>query len=374
MRPSPTAGQASLEYIAVIALVAALLLAAPAVGAPSLAGQVAKGIRLGLCTVAGDVCTNRQAQAEGLPPCTMSADAKGLETGVTLFSIDFGARHELTGYRASDGTINLSWSEGVDAGVGVGLGPELPGIEVGLDGDAKLKAGGALGWTFHDEATARRFVAGLPASAAEPSKWPPAWELGQGGIEGAAHIGAALGIDLAKFDLDGDRVAAIRHSSDGTWTLLMSMSTEGPEGRVPYFSHVGLGKSTVLAEYTLDGLGLKTLALHITSPHQRGKQADEIVARLDLRDPANEPLRHLSWRTPVDEDHVLRLAARNGTIEHYTYAVNDTTRSLHASIALGIKWGGSVKWWDVKKNLVDATVTEPAGKPRSRFDCLDQLG
>ena len=54
MRSHPTAGQATLEYIAAVALLAALfLVAAPAVGAPNLGRSVADALRHGICLVGG---------------------------------------------------------------------------------------------------------------------------------------------------------------------------------------------------------------------------------------------------------------------------------------------------------------------------------
>ena len=49
----PTAGQASLEYVAALALIAAVfVLAAPAVGAPDIPALVVAKMRLALCIVA----------------------------------------------------------------------------------------------------------------------------------------------------------------------------------------------------------------------------------------------------------------------------------------------------------------------------------
>src|SRR4051812_25738616 len=63
----PAAGQASVEYVAVLTVVAILLaFAAPAVGGPNIPRSVAHTIRLGICVVGGDICGSNAAKAAGL--------------------------------------------------------------------------------------------------------------------------------------------------------------------------------------------------------------------------------------------------------------------------------------------------------------------
>ena len=91
VRSHPTAGQATLEYIAAVALVAALLLvAAPAVGAPDIARAVADAIKHGLCVAGGDVCSTGDARRAGLPPCPLKSDFTGAEGSVKAFSVELG--------------------------------------------------------------------------------------------------------------------------------------------------------------------------------------------------------------------------------------------------------------------------------------------
>ena len=72
MSHRPTAGQASIEYVAALALLAALfVVAAPAVGAPDIPRLVVAKLRLGICLVANDVCSAQAAKDAGLAPCPM---------------------------------------------------------------------------------------------------------------------------------------------------------------------------------------------------------------------------------------------------------------------------------------------------------------
>ena len=66
MHTRTTAGQATIEYVAALALLAAILvLAGPAVGAPDVGKLVYGKMRLALCVVGGDVCSSAQAARDG---------------------------------------------------------------------------------------------------------------------------------------------------------------------------------------------------------------------------------------------------------------------------------------------------------------------
>ena len=67
--PRPVAGQASAEYVALLAVVVAVFAGAAAVGSPpALAVKLAGAVRHGICLVAGGVCTPREARAAGSRP------------------------------------------------------------------------------------------------------------------------------------------------------------------------------------------------------------------------------------------------------------------------------------------------------------------
>ena len=74
--PRPVAGQASAEYVALLAVVCAVVAGAAAVGSvPPIAAQVAGAVRHGICRVAGAICTPGEARAAGLAPCLVHARA-----------------------------------------------------------------------------------------------------------------------------------------------------------------------------------------------------------------------------------------------------------------------------------------------------------
>src|SRR5215207_774514 len=87
LQQSP-AGQASAEYVAVVALVAVLVAAAVAAGATApFAQQVSAAVRTALCIVSGDVCRPADAAAEGLAPCVVAERSRTRSVEGSLFVV-----------------------------------------------------------------------------------------------------------------------------------------------------------------------------------------------------------------------------------------------------------------------------------------------
>lgn len=362
MRPSPTAGQASLEYIAVISLVAALLLlAAPAVGAPSIADAVARGIRIGLCVVVDDICTREDAAAAGLPPCQLDSATRGYDARVTVFSIEGGSRDTLTGYRNSNGSFSLMWS--ASGSLGVAIGADLPFVPVSRDGAVRAKLTAARGWTFPDEASMRGFVAGMPKSAADQARWPAAWHTVEGSLQGEAELKAKAGkLDLEKLGLASEDILGARITRDGTVTMYASMHVEGPEKTWAAMPSTGPGRESAVMELTLNGASPRTVALRVIEPSEQNSRLTETVYRV----PLNGILPPPPWKIPAQ-------ARFFGTIERNVYSYSDTTRGVSGELGLGVKLGVDAKLVNIRRTLIDATARTGSDKDRSRFDCLDQL-
>ena len=317
-----------------------------------------------------DVCTREDAAAAGLPPCQLSSKTRGYEETVTIFSVDIGSKDELTGYRESDGSISLTWTGGVSLGISGGLGFGVPIVDAG----AHAKIAVARGWRFPDEATARRFIAGMPKSALDQRHWPAMWHTVEGGRDASAALTAGLpSLDLASFGVTAEDALGARFTRGGAVTLFYRPSFDGPEATLPFIPSTGRGEASLMAEYTLDDSGPRQLTLRQIVPSDRGNRLTESVARLDLRDPVNQAL--LPWtRLGSDPRGVVDDIVRRGTVEHNVYSVNDTTRSLSGEFAWGIKIGASGKLVNVERTLVDATAKTPgSSRERERFDCLDQL-
>jgi hypothetical protein len=263
----PTAGQAVVEYVAAIALVAAVLAAAgTAVGAPGIAQRVVHGIRHGICIVAGDVCAPSEAAAAGLSPCTVLSATRGREGQLELVFVMAASGEAFTVSRDSLGRVTVVKSHLDKAGLQTGAELGLGWFSVGADAGVSVRVVNSRAWQFPDLAHARRFILGLPASANRPSPYL-FWRSYEGGPEAEAEVSATLvGHTLTGLATAVDGAAGARIGRDGTVTLYFNTTVDGPEGGVPILPTVGRGKESVLAEYTLGPDGPRTLALHQLVP------------------------------------------------------------------------------------------------------------
>jgi hypothetical protein len=384
--PRPTAGQASTEYIATIALVAVVLaLAAPAVGAPSVASAVVRQLERALCIAGLDICDARMAADAGLAPCALGSEMTGHEGAVTVFSIELGARGTLTVTPQTDGTVTVvrtgGGSLGVAGGKGykVGAGPVV--AEARADAAARLRVQAARGWQFKNQAEADRFLEHAVRNTFEDDTFPPAWKSFEGGHELAASLGTAVGEDGggkgAAFGVAGSAGAAVggRWSRDGAVTLYGRLGAEA-ELSWPLAPTVGTGRAEVLVEYTYDRSGPRELAFRTAVPGERGSRLTETVSRLDLRDAGNRAVaRQLvdtAWPWPANLAGAVRAVAdrisSHGTIERTFSEVDDGSWGAAAEAAEELKFGVSYKRIKVRRSLVSASA-RAGGFERERLDC-----
>ncbi|HET6550417.1 MAG TPA: hypothetical protein VFG79_18275 [Solirubrobacter sp.] len=379
----PAAGQASIEYVAALALVAATLaVAAPAVGAPDLAGIVAHKLRLALCLVAGDVCSDRAAKEAGLAACPLSSDVKGHEASVTAYSIEVGHRWTLTVTPRSDGSVGVvrvgSGSIGATGGwsTGFALGPVR--FEAGATGAARGRVHGALGWEFRDRAAAGRFLDHALLNTFNLRDFPATWESVEQGGELSGMVGVALGGEQyrERGDLVGADAAAAsaiggRIGRGGVVTLYGRAALDAPELTLPFMPPRGGGHDEWVGEYTLGRDGPRELAFRTADAN--GDRVTETVARLDLRDPetlaAARPLRHSPFPWHADRVRaVLRRIDTHGTVERAVSTVDDRSVGASGHVAGGIKFGAGGRLIKIHRTLVEATA-RTGGRERERFDC-----
>ena len=384
MSPAPPrrepAGQAALEYVAVLALVAAVLGVAGATGGlPAVGEKVAATLRLGLCVVVGDVCRSREARAAGLAPCTLRAATRGRGGALTLASVRFGAHGEWSAARRSDGTITVTRAQDGSLGISAGLGfvftpaQAEAGAEVSLD----ARASRATGWVFADEAAARGFIAGLPESAGDDGR-PPDWRAYRAGDEARAAVGAAVaGHTLGGVAAAADLGAGARMGRDGAVTVLLDAGYHGPRAFLPETGTRDAGAGRVFAEYTWDRHGPRDLVLRSATTN-----AERLVkwsARMDLHRPANRaaagPLLHAKVPWPPaairHAEAVLAQARRTGTVERAVSLIEDRSRHFDAGARLGLALGVDVQRVEVDRRLLSATAWTNGSRARERFDCQE---
>jgi hypothetical protein len=382
VRSHPTAGQATLEYIAAVALVAALLLvAAPAVGAPGIARGVAEAIRHGLCVVGGDICNLGDARRAGLPPCPLKSDTSGAEGSVTAFSVEVGGKWLLTVTPQSDGTVDVvrTAAGSVGAVAQGGWDFTLGSAEGELGGNvaARLRFQAGRGWKFPDQATAERFLAGAVKDGEGDGRWPPAWKSFEGGLEAAASAGLGAKVEGYKENLELAGVSAsaqsaigMRWTRDDLLTFYSRTTLSGPEASLAFMtSPVGLGSVEWIVEFTQGPDGPRELAFRTAVPSERGNHVSETVARLDLREPENLAIARPFLSGRAGKDAVLARIGTHGVVERSETDIEDGSKGAALSFGGGWKFGLSGKKVSVHKRLVEATVQRGAlmGK---RLDCV----
>jgi phosphoglycolate phosphatase-like HAD superfamily hydrolase len=396
--PHPAAGQASLEYVGLLALVAmAIAVAAPAAGLAGVPAEVSRVVRTGVCIVGGDICRPSDAAAAGLDPCTLSDERRGGGLAVTILSVRIGGDHQWLVARRSDGTVAVTKVARDDAAASGGLGYELGPLKAGIEAQAGLRVASGIGWEFPDAATARRFLAAAHYGLSPAiRRWPAAWRSGEAGLavrgwaglgvvatgedgasrgngEGASLEAPAAGIEVAAGSALGARIAR------GLTTLYLRAETEGPRTTGLFDGLLDAGRrGPVVAEYTRDRSGPRELAFRTSAPGAREREVVETVARLDLRVPANRAvaarlLRHRApWPPSVAATlrGAVRRAVRVGTVERSVYAVEDGSRSLELAARAGAEVGLEAGYSRVDRRLVEASAWTAGSKERAREDCM----
>lgn len=158
--PRSAGGQASVDYVAALALVAVVFgLAAAAVGAPWLAPRLAQAIRHGICVVSGSLCTPGDAARAGLDPCAIHRRTEAERAGATAV-LRIGRGDSMVVERFSDGRARITFVDGAEAGVEGGVGAKLP---TGPSGEARVGVGVAFNrgrvYEFESWRDAGRFLA-----------------------------------------------------------------------------------------------------------------------------------------------------------------------------------------------------------------------
>ncbi|MDO9353109.1 MAG: hypothetical protein Q7T55_05410 [Solirubrobacteraceae bacterium] len=137
-------GQASVEHIGLMALVAVLLLAATAIvgaASPGLRNAVRDGFMHALCVVTGGGCDSLARE-----PCPTLRTVKTTGQGLGVSYLRLGHDKVLSIERRSDGTYGLSVIEGFSTGGGIALERGRGAFEASAE--AKLMLGHRAGRTY----------------------------------------------------------------------------------------------------------------------------------------------------------------------------------------------------------------------------------
>jgi hypothetical protein len=366
-------GQASTEYVGVLALLAIVLGgAATAIAAPELPKAVVHHARVALCIVGGDICRTADARAAELEPCVTRGDSGEHSGAVSIGFLRIGGRTGWSAERRADGTVLLTNHEGGEVGATAGVGVRLgPAVDLHASGTTGARFARGRAWELPDMATLHE------AMLKDPLRWQkligePTYRFIEGGTfaAGSAEAGIGNGEDRA-----GVSVADVE--------LRSSLGRRVGKGSTTWYYDGGADLSTLLPSLGISGRALleytdgspAQLVVRATAKVGTG-QTTETIGRLALTDRNDERLVQRFLFASVPAPAVAVLQARTimrrvheaGTMERMTYATDEQTGGLSVGAALGAQVGVETADSTVRRRLVDAVVLSDGNARRA--DCL----
>jgi hypothetical protein len=418
-------GQASGEYVALVALVAVVLALAAGLTSGGVGGAVLAGLQQGLCRVAGTACPAPRPSRPDLAPCPVETTTTTESLDGAFDFVQLGRDGTLTAVRTSDGRVAVTLAHGTTIGGQIGLGLRVAaGQERGAEATAGLTASVASGrtWTLPDAAAARAFIDRYGSKATiggqavdllrsrcsilcDAVGWRPHAKLPPPDERYMSHGGAvdlAASYGPASAQLSGSALLGSRLRRDGSSTWYLQLDAEGgadvAAGAI--VGSVGAAGEAVVS-YTLDAhrrpleLNLQTTvrtsaggALHgekgerDRASAELGADAGLLVERsatLDLRDPQNRAAAAAflaALRDPLAPGELRRSAtavheriAQSGIVDRRTYVLSSSAFALGATVALGAELGGGFERKHEGMRLLSAETRLPGLPFLPRDDC-----
>jgi hypothetical protein len=397
-------GQASVEWLGAVALVALVLAAAVGVGGgEAVASSVVRGMHRALCVVRGGVCDLDRR------PCVVEADATEDDAHVNLLVVRVGRTELILREHRSDGSVLVTYlhdtSSGWDVGVGGDVWVSAAGHDVVAGSAARLalltSLGGGETWSFDDALDADVAMAQLSEGHA-PTLGVRVARISSTGLGLSAEAQAKSGRVSGMLDLEARRVSGtlvdertgnmthvVRREGGGD-AVILHRGDRAATGGGEVKEHLSV---TTAADGTpLELSVVRTGALRAAAdlPEVAQPVADALLGpggardrrwvveqRLDLTEPANlqaaqEVLASLDGPLPImaRADEALRARlAEAGVTEARTYDVDRDSGGATAHGSVGVKIGGGLTDESEGARLIDARVLGPDGAWRINRAC-----
>jgi len=387
-------GQATIDYVALIAVVAIVLglaIAVAPVGAPGIVNAVTGQIRHALCVVGGGSCPNPRAK-----PCVVASRRDLHHFAVSLLIVRLDHDRYVLRETMSDGTVRLTVARSGAAGLGGGFGA---GARVSMKGQgvavaeevraaAQLSLGHGTVYVARDEREAKAFMRAIsdgrtPAPAREVFVDGGLRALAEGGIGSAWLEGAAATTIGTRRDRSTGQVTVGLSASGGGWGGLIT-AIGGPAGAGDLGVNLGLTldrrrrpvELSLSAAGTLSGGVIPPLLKHALGSASAADMAGrrwELGARLDLRD----PLVRATWaRVRANPANAAALRALAETIRDRAYLdvrayrTDNSATGVSAGVGVGVRVGGEYDHVVDQARLLAASSRPPAGLWERRLDCV----
>ncbi len=423
-RSSGTNGQATTEYVALVALVGVVLALAAGLTSGGLGSHVIAGVQRGLCRVAGTDCPRPIAPHADLEPCPIERGERKERLSETIAVVRLGQSGTLKTVRLSDGRVTVTLADGDSSGGEVGAGVRLRfgGSSLGGTATARLATTWTSGrsWTLPSFAAARRFIDAYGSKATIGGKlldsarsgcsllcdaigWHPHSRLPEPD-EVFQESGAAvtLAASLGVVDVSAMAAAAVgwsvRRDGAATWYLQLDGAASGQLDLAGVAEVAGEAAGNVVIAYTVDGQGRPRelraqlaveAAAHAglevggsgTTAHAGAGAGDaiELDATLDLRDAASRSTATSLLRALVAPSAPASLPTRmralgaalahHAQLDRRTYALDKTSSGADLQVALGVEAGLGYERTTRGLRLLSAETRLPGLPFLPRDDC-----
>ena len=396
-------GQATTDYVALLALTALLLAVGGGVAtaaAPGVVNAVVGQLGRALCRVGGGDCPIAARR-----PCTVASTRNAQHGAVNLGIVRLGDDRYVLRERLSDGTIRLTLAVrdggGVEGGVGGRADVDLGRHKISVEREARGAIEGVIGHGEVFYARSERAAEALLAAHLRGAGPPASEVFAEGGVRAFGRVsGKSAGGPGGQLDgLTGAILGARRDRRNGQVTVSLGAGASGSAiVSVLIGSGAGILDGQAVLGLTLDRRGRPAeLTLSATGKATAGAMlpkgvADAVVqagdprtqtatggrrwevgARVDLHDPAVAGAWRAFRRAPTSSAAISGLGEAlrdHATVDVRTYALDSTTTGIGGSVALGVKFGAEYEHAVDRARLLAAARRPPFGLWEARADCL----
>jgi hypothetical protein len=390
MRPSSTSGQAAVEYIAVVALVAIVFAVAGAfvLNGRAIAAATVAQLRRGLCIVEGHDC------ADPHEPCSVSSHRSGDDLNVDVAVVRLaGGSAALVDHR-SDGKIAVTVTDHVDGGISLDVGGHLKvGGKPAIGGELRAAALASLGhgttYEVRNDRQAEALLRLLGRPKVDPNLYTPAVSAYWRRVEAVlpripaptSHYRQVEGkLSLSAAIFTADAVAGMRDDTvtgRKTYYLKAGVALDAGEvgngslnGRVAVTTDrsgrpvdlMVMGAGELNASVDLP-VALQSVAGHLQAGRGRSW---ELEGHLDLTQPGRPAVGALL----SDPARLMRLVMGDGLVQMRGYGSNESAVGIDAKAKGGIGFGGGFEHRTSSQRLLAALDHTREGFWVPRYDCL----
>ena len=398
-------GQATVDYVAIIAVLAIAFtaaLASAAIGAPGIVNAVSGQVRHALCLVGGGPCPEWRSR-----PCAVATAREQRHIAVTVVLLRYDRDKVVLREDMSDGTVRFTVATahglGLEAGFGASARATVKGRDVGASDEARVAAQGVYGsgkvYVAHNAREADAFMKAVEHGS-EPSK--PSEDFHEGGVRAIGNAGlGGPGANAALKGVAGTVIGYKRDLVKGERTIALNLGRNGWGAiGIGLGGPAGLADATATFNLTLDrkhaatelsvavtgtlagGAALPlsvTKALRAARANAGGMSGSlkgrrwEVNARLDLRDPRVAAAWKRFRDDPASGAAIAALGAAirdQAAIDVRTYGTAGTSGGAGAGISGGVRFGGEYEHTDDRSELIAASSRPSGGLWEPRIDCV----